>query len=113
MNFDLTMRSIQRAVVDAGGEWLGIQQSFPGDPSAMPQIIFRHPGTKKVISVSFNPVTLSEDDLFDDIRKALETAFSISKDEYIPVKVAKLQKISRNLGEIQAEVDALLERKKK
>ena len=59
MNFDRTMRTIQQAVVDAGGEWIGVQDAFPGDLLALPEIVFRRPVTKKIILLSFNPVLVN------------------------------------------------------
>lgn len=110
MNFNFTMRGIQRAVIDAGGEWIGIQDAFP--TTGLPSVVFRSPSTKQIIIFPFNPHLISEDDLCDSVRKALAKDLGGAKPEYISVRVDTLQKLAKGLREILAEVEALLERKK-
>lgn len=118
MNFDRTMRSIQHGVERAGGEWIGIQDSLPSLSSAggLPLIIFRHPRTKKTLQVSFNLIFVEEEEVFKAVQaqiaeKPVHPSQPISP-EYVSVIESQLVKIARNLKELAAEVDALLERKK-
>ena len=112
MNFDRTMQGIQQAVTDAGGEWIGVQQAFDNLQDSLPQIVFRHPSTKRTILVPFNPISVDENELCETVNKVLETKTSKRDDNYVTISVAKLRTISRHLSEIQAEIDALWERKK-
>lgn len=112
MNFDFTMRSIQRTVIDAGGEWIGIQPALPTDFAALPQLVFRHPHTKKIVIVPFNPISINEDELFKTVRVSIEQDSETTFPLYVSVKVSVLKKLARNFHELAAELEALLERKK-
>lgn len=112
MSLDSTIRSIKRAVVDAGGEWVGVQDSLGVGTRSLPEIVFLHPVTKRAVILPFNPSSVNDDDIFESVKKLVEVEPKNSGDQYTTVKVSTLQKLSRNLGEIQAEVDALLIRRK-
>lgn len=112
MNFDLTMRSIQRAVSDAGGEWIGIQESLKPGEFVLPELVFRHPRTKKIITYPFNPISVDESALYANVLKLIADDVKSDPEPYVSVTVAKLRTLARHLAEIQAELEALLERKK-
>jgi hypothetical protein len=112
MNFDATMRSIQSAVTDAGGDWIGIQDAFPSDLLAIPKIVFRHPRTKKAVLLPFNPATCNYDELKMDVLKLIGDDHP-ETESYVSVSAAKLKTLARKLQDILNELEVLLERKKK
>jgi hypothetical protein len=101
---------IRDTVADAGGQWIGIQDGiFPDIKST---IAFINPETNHRLVVPFNSVTDYEYQLFDAIQAKIAEDNVKRSDRVISVKSATLQKISKDLLAISAEIDALIERKK-
>jgi hypothetical protein len=113
LNFDKTMRNIQHAVTDAGGEWIGVQSALgTGGLDMLPQIVFRHPRTRKTILLSFNPMNLDTNEISEHVFRLIQGESSAVKEPCVSITLAALQQISKNLEELQAELTALIERTK-
>jgi hypothetical protein len=95
MNFDFTMRSIQRAVQDAGGEWIGVQQAFDiCSPEGHEEIVFRDPRTKQVITLPFNYVSADK----DEIRKTVLACLIKKTERKTSQPAMSEKKIGRSLA---------------
>jgi hypothetical protein len=110
------MRSIQQAIRDAGGEWIGVQTAFQPWDSAAPQIVFRHPRTKKVVVLRFNPILDSAEKMYEKVLAVLTEGYPSpmpSLEPQVTVPLAALLKLGEILSDASKEITALCKQEKK
>jgi hypothetical protein len=97
---DGLLSRLQRAVIAAGGEWVGAQESIPPAPSV---VLFRNPTTGIVLTIPI-PMDLygafSDTDFSIAVYKLIEADGEKYLNRKIVIPVATLQEISQSLEHI-------------
>ena len=104
------MQHLQRLVLNAGGTFVGIQETLL---AAQPALLgFINPETEKYLVVPFNPDGYDGSFVDASIRDRIRQDNEEFSNRHVSVKVADLRRISKQLLELSHQIDALLERKK-
>lgn len=108
---DGLLSRLQRAVIAAGGEWIGAQESIPPIPSV---VVFRNPTTSTVmnIPIPFSPYAdFSDSDFSISVHEMLEKDGEKYLSRKIVVPVEALNDIRQRLQFLTDEIDKLIGRK--
>lgn len=105
--------TLRRLVTEAGGHWIGVQESLLGESW---KILFINPTTHRQLLIGFNPITFDSHtapDVLAVIIARLSEDTAEFENRHVSVKVTVLKGIAKNLMDAAAELEALYDRREK